>query len=51
MKPNKINQELMLTVRVTQRLLDGINKLSRNKYSTRSQFIRDVLQKEVDKNR
>lgn len=51
MKTNKINQELMLTVRVTKRLLDGINSLSRNKYSTRSDFIRAVLQKEVDKNR
>ena len=51
MKTKHINRELMLTVRVTKRLLDSINILSRNKYATRSDFIRAVLQKEVDKNK
>lgn len=44
------NQEVMLTVRITTRLLDSINRLSRNKYATRSHFVRAVLQKAVDKN-
>lgn len=48
MKPNN-TQEVMLSVRITRTLLQRINKVSSNKYSTRSHFIRDVLQNAVDK--
>jgi metal-responsive CopG/Arc/MetJ family transcriptional regulator len=48
MKTKHINKEIMLTVRVTERLLNRINAVSRSKYATRSDFIRDVLQKSVD---
>jgi metal-responsive CopG/Arc/MetJ family transcriptional regulator len=43
------NQEVMLSLRVTTKLLQDIERMSRNKYSSRSHFIRDVLQKAIDK--
>jgi metal-responsive CopG/Arc/MetJ family transcriptional regulator len=49
MKPN--TNEVMLSVRIPQSLLNDLNKLSRNKYATRSHLIRAVLQKAIDKNR
>ena len=45
------HQEIMLSVRITKSLLDSIDKVSSNKFATRSHFIRSVLQKEVDKKR
>jgi len=47
MKPP--NQEVMLSVRITSRLLQDIERVSSNKYSSRSHFIRAVLQKAIDK--
>lgn len=49
MKTN--NKEIMLSVRIQSTLLDKIDRVSRNKFATRSSFIRAVLQKEVDKTR
>lgn len=49
MKPTQ--QEIMLSVRITRNLLSRIDKVSRNKYTSRSHFIRAVLQKEVDTNK
>ena len=43
--------EVMLSVRIPRTLLNDLNKVSSNKYATRSHFIRAVLQKAIDKKR
>jgi metal-responsive CopG/Arc/MetJ family transcriptional regulator len=43
------NQEVMLSLRVTTKLLQDIERMSSTKYESRSHFIRSVLQKAIDK--
>ena len=42
------NHELMLTLRVSKQLLNQLNKVSSRISMTRSDYIRTILQRDVD---
>lgn len=44
----KINQELMLTVRVSKQLLRQLNVVSSKIAMSRSDYVRTILQRDVD---